>query len=275
MASTASWNYCLPMPKAANVLNREKSERSLGSLFAVARQKRGVAIEKAAHDTRIRVQRLREIEEDDFSHFSHPSYARLFLADYGRYLGIPSEDIKHLLPERGECGAEGYQYLQEVTVAAPTYSYTIPRAPKQRRLMPAVATICLIPVALVVTFFGFKLVRDYNRLNARGTVVQDATPSKAVETSSVLPEKSEVAPSNEVGVDNAVPATESASTDSDSATASVSPAATDAVTPAPDSSSSPGASPAPASPDVSPETARADRAALLVGGSADASGRLQ
>lgn len=262
------------MPKAANVVNREKSERSLGSLFAAARQKRGVAIEKAAHDTRIRLQRLREIESDDFSHFSHPSYARLFLADYGRYLGIPAEDIKHLLPERGECGAEGYQYLQEVTVAAPTYSYTIPRPPKQRRLMPAVATVCLIPVVAIVTFFGFKLVRDYNRLNARGTVVQDATPSKAVETASLLPEKIEpaAAPSTEVGVDNAVPTPDS--TTGDSATASASPAATDAVTPAPEASSSPAAiSATTAVPEVSPETAKADR--LLVGGATDANGRVQ
>ncbi len=259
------------MPKAANVLNREKSERSLGSLFAAARQKRGVAIEKAAHDTRIRIQRLREIESDDFSHFSHPSYARLFLADYGRYLGIPAEDIKHLLPERGECGAEGYQYLQEVTVAAPTYSYTIPRQQKQggRRLMPVVATACLIPVAAIVTFFGFKLVHDYNRLNARGAVVQDATPSKAVENAPILPEKTETAaaPSNEVGVDNAVPTT-------DSATASASPTATDAVTPAPEASSSPAAASTTAAvPEVSPETAKADR--LLVGGATDANGRVQ
>lgn len=260
------------MPKAANVLNREKSERTLGSLFVSARQKRGLAIEKAAHDTRIRVQRLREIESDDFSHFSHPSYARLFLADYGRYLGIPAEDIKPLLPERGECGAEGYQYLQEVTVAAPTYSYTIPRQQQQggrRRLKPVLATICLLPVVAIVSIFGFKLVRDYNRLNARGSVVQDATPSKAVENTPILPEKTETAaaPSTEVGVDNAVPAT-------DSATASASPTATDAVTPAPEASSSPAApSTTAAIPDVSPETAKADR--LLVGGASDANGRVQ
>ena len=100
------------MSEAAAIMGREGA-RSLGAQFAAAREKRGLSLEKASSETRIRVQRLREIERDDFSHFSHPSYARMFAIDYAKYLGIPISRVRRLLPDAGECGAEGYQYLRE------------------------------------------------------------------------------------------------------------------------------------------------------------------
>lgn len=252
------------MPKA-NILNREKGERSLGSLFAAARQRRGLPIEKAAHDTRIRVQRLREIEEDDFSHFSHPSYARLFLSDYGRYLGIPVEEFRHLLPERGECGAEGYQYLQEVTVSAPTYSYTIPRQAKQNRYFPAIATAVLIPVLAVVAFFGYKTVRDIGRLNGHAPTAKVEAPASGTTEAPAAAPVAASAPT-EVGVDNAVPAPEAPATAD---------AATPASSPAAETASAEG--PSPAAPAVSPEQRDDDHAALsmAVGGTPNNSGRVQ
>ncbi len=84
----------------AAVFDSDESGESLGSRLAAARKAKDLPIEKAAHDTRIRVQRLREIEHDDFSQFSHPSYARMFLTDYARYLGMDVDAIKHLLPPR-------------------------------------------------------------------------------------------------------------------------------------------------------------------------------
>ena len=60
--------------------------RSLGAQFAAAREKRGLSIEKVSSETHIRVQRLREIERDDYSQFSHPSYARMYAIDYAKYL---------------------------------------------------------------------------------------------------------------------------------------------------------------------------------------------
>lgn len=64
--------------------------RSLGAQFAAVRQKRGLTVEKVSSETHIRVQRLREIERDDFSRFAHPSYARMYAMDYASPLAFRS-----------------------------------------------------------------------------------------------------------------------------------------------------------------------------------------
>ncbi|HEY5813844.1 MAG TPA: helix-turn-helix transcriptional regulator, partial [Terrimicrobiaceae bacterium] len=95
------------------VITMRDGARSLGAQFAAVRQRRGLTIEKVSSETHIRLQRLREIERDDFSRFAHPSYARMYAMDYAKYLGIPISRIRRLLPDAGECGTEGYQYLQD------------------------------------------------------------------------------------------------------------------------------------------------------------------
>jgi cytoskeletal protein RodZ len=83
----------------------------IGARLAARRQKVGIPIEKAAKDTRIPVARLRAIECDDFSSFSHPTYARLFLTDYANYLGVPLEDIREYLPGVKGLGSSDNAYL--------------------------------------------------------------------------------------------------------------------------------------------------------------------
>ncbi|MFM8983753.1 MAG: helix-turn-helix domain-containing protein, partial [Spartobacteria bacterium] len=83
----------------------------IGARLAARRQKVGIPIEKAAKDTRIPVTRLRAIECDDFSSFSHPTYARLFLTDYANYLGVPIEDIREYLPGVKGLGSADNNYL--------------------------------------------------------------------------------------------------------------------------------------------------------------------
>ena len=114
--------------------------RSLGTQFATARERRGLSIEQASSETRIRVQRLREIEHDDYSQFSHPSYARMYAIDYAKYLGIPISRVRRLLPEAGECGAGGYQYLQETPC---DYMRTNVRSFRRKRLVPKLVTAVL------------------------------------------------------------------------------------------------------------------------------------
>jgi cytoskeletal protein RodZ len=174
------------MSEAAAIMGREGA-RSLGTQFAAAREKRGLSIEKASSETRIRVQRLREIECDDFSHFSHPSYARMFAIDYAKYLGIPISRVRRLLPDAGECGAEGYQYLRET---ACDYMRTDIRSVSRRgRLLPKLVAAALL---VLFGFGGFKLwitIRDIERLGLN----RMASESKAEITipQNVLPAASE------------------------------------------------------------------------------------
>lgn len=92
----------------------------IGARLAARRQKVGIPIEKAAKDTRIPVTRLRAIECDDFSSFSHPTYARLFLTDYANYLGVPIEDIREYLPGVKGLGSADNNYL-DVLLSKPGF----------------------------------------------------------------------------------------------------------------------------------------------------------
>jgi len=87
----------------------------VGARLGGARIKAGISLEKAAKDTRIRVQRLREIEADDFSGFTHPTYSRLFLLDYAEYLGIDADEIRPLLPDRAGAAGGGFQYINALS----------------------------------------------------------------------------------------------------------------------------------------------------------------
>jgi cytoskeletal protein RodZ len=174
------------MSEAASIMGREQS-RSLGAQFAAVRQKRGLSIEKVSSETHIRAQRLYEIERDDFSHFSHPSYARMYAIDYAKYLGIPISRIRRMLPDAGECGVEGYQYLQETPC---DYMRTDVRSFGRRgHLLPKLVAAALL---VLLGFGGFKLwttLRDIERLGLN----RMASESKAEITipQNVLPAASE------------------------------------------------------------------------------------
>ena len=186
------------MSEAAAIMGREGA-RSLGAQFAAAREKRGLSIEKVSSETHIRVQRLREIERDDFSHFSHPSYARMFAIDYAKYLGIPISRVRRLLPDAGECGAEGYQYLQETPC---DYMRTDIRSfRKRRRLLPKLVTAVLL---VVFGLGGFKLwttLRDIERLGLNRMAREDKSaltiPQNVLPATPVTPER----PSDSIGAE--------------------------------------------------------------------------
>lgn len=142
-------------------MNHEETH-SLGAILSAARQERGLPLEQVAHETRIRVQRLKEIEADDLSQFSHPSYARMYLTDYARYLGVDLSQIKEYLPEWGVCGTEGYQYLQETPVDSVKGIRRLPSRLRFRTLIAVTASMLLVSVG------GFKIwktMRDIERLN--------------------------------------------------------------------------------------------------------------
>ena len=151
------------MSEASSILGRE-GKKSLGARFAAAREKRGLSIEQVASETRIRVQRLREIERDDYSQFSHPSYARMYVIDYAKYLGMPISRIRRLLPDAGVCGGEGYQYLEET---ACDYMRTNLPSGRRKRLLPKLVFASLV---VLISLAGFKLWitwRDIERLDLK------------------------------------------------------------------------------------------------------------
>jgi len=112
--------------------------QTLGGVFVFVRESKGIPLDQAAHETRIRIQCLRELEEDNLAHLS-PGYARLFIMDYARYLGVPMNTIKDKLPEVGEFGTQGYEYIKN----APGPATEAIRAPKVR-IKKSRAVLCFL-----------------------------------------------------------------------------------------------------------------------------------
>lgn len=155
----------------------------VGARLGTARSKAGIPLEKAAKDTRIRVQRLREIEADDFSGFAHPTYARLFLLDYAEYLGIPQDEIRPLLPDRAGSAGGGFQYIEALSAELPAMK----ASPRRRRLrilgfIVAVVMLALIAAIGLFTYFTMKKIEAVARSKPLGeqtvptAVVQEAPP---------------------------------------------------------------------------------------------------
>ncbi len=127
----------------------QTQELFLGARLGAAREKAGISLEQAARDTRIRVQRLREIETDDFSGFVHPTYARLFLIDYASYLGIPRTEIDPFLPETAPNAAGGLDYLDALSGNSALSASHRAALRARRRLLMTISAI-LAGVALIV-----------------------------------------------------------------------------------------------------------------------------
>ncbi len=181
------------MGEVSPTLPLETSGKSLGAILATARKSRKVPIEQTARETRIRVQRIREIENDDFSQFSHPSYVRMFLMDYSRYLGVDISEIRDFLPEQGECGSAGYQYLQDFAreEIVPFMRKSAPR----RRLLPVVTACVAVVVCALV---GARLWINIDRLGLGKVASVTQAPASVLENQSADVQQSDQQLLNEI-----------------------------------------------------------------------------
>jgi cytoskeleton protein RodZ len=81
-----------PLPDRATQSSAAPEQTAPIELSALreAREERGISLERAAADSRIAAVYLRALEEGSpLEEFPGPAYARFFVRDYARYLGIP------------------------------------------------------------------------------------------------------------------------------------------------------------------------------------------
>lgn len=76
---------------------------NLGETLRAARERRGVTLEQASQDTRIRLKFLRALEAGDYQALPGATYTRGFLRNYGDYLDLDPDDLVALY--HGEKGA--------------------------------------------------------------------------------------------------------------------------------------------------------------------------
>jgi cytoskeletal protein RodZ len=116
--------------------------------------------------TKIRPQRLAEIEADDFSQFPSLAYAKGFLLIYGKFLDVDVTPYLDAFEDSESVTVDGYSYLQENERARPV---SAPVA--RRRAAPTAGSNRVSPmplivgiVVLVVGFIGMKFLLNVQRL---------------------------------------------------------------------------------------------------------------
>lgn len=99
--------------------------KSVGKQLQEARLARNWTPQLAARETKIKVDRLHDLEEDDYTHFSSPTYARGFVRTYARALGLDEYKILRQLDtklpedETSSFGADtGIPYVPEPSKGA-------------------------------------------------------------------------------------------------------------------------------------------------------------
>ena len=175
----------------------------VGARLGGARIKAGITLEKAAKDTRIRVQRLREIEADDFSGFAHPTYSRLFLLDYAEYLGIPADEIRPLLPDRAGAAGGGFQYINALSseFSTPVVEIRHKNSGLFRMLLIAGAVV----LVGIVGFFAYFTVKKIERVTGSSSLSGKSLPAPVSPTPSPAAATGTEASAQPAQVENALP----------------------------------------------------------------------
>jgi cytoskeleton protein RodZ len=160
----------------------------LGRKFQEARLARNLTVDEAARITKIRPQRLAEIEADDFSQFPSLAYAKGFLLIYGKFLDVDVTPYLDAFEDSESVTVDGYSYLQEKERAKPVSAPVARRRPVaasggSNRVSPMPLIVGI--VVLVVGFLGMKFLLNVQRLapgKGGGSAEASATATPAVAT---------------------------------------------------------------------------------------------
>ena len=131
--------------------------------------------------TKIRPQRLAEIEADDFSQFPSLAYAKGFLLIYGKFLDVDVTPYLDAFEDSESVTVDGYSYLQENERAKPVSAPVVRRRPASTGVgnnrvspMPLIFGV----LVLVIGFFGMKFLLNVQRLApGRGQATGEASPT--------------------------------------------------------------------------------------------------
>jgi cytoskeletal protein RodZ len=152
----------------------------LGKKFQEARRERNLTLDEAARMTKIRPQRLAEIEADDFSQFPSLAYAKGFLLIYGKFLDVDVTPYLDAFEDSESVTVDGYSYLQENERAKPVSAPVVRRRPAATGGSNRVSPMPLIVgvVVLVLGFLGMKFLLNVQRLApGRGGMSAQTSPT--------------------------------------------------------------------------------------------------
>ncbi len=165
----------------------------LGQKLKEARLARKITLEEASRVTKIRPDRIHEIEEEDFSGFASLAYAKGFLLIYGKFLEVDVTPYLDAFEISDRVTVDGYSYLQDSGPSAPP-----PIVRRQTTKRPALLPFLFALAVLVIGIYVIKLFLNLQR------IAPPAHPADAVATVSATPFPPAPTP-NETAIPRALP----------------------------------------------------------------------
>ena len=141
----------------------------IGQKLKAAREQQGLSLLDAAHATRIPVQRLHFLEQDNYAGFGSMTYARAFLRQYSEFLGVNAHEMLSELPGGVLGGPRDYRYLTDThgLWVAPRgqrvgrLSSPNPRKHSRRSPVPAGIFIFMLVLVVLIAMVLFSSVMYY------------------------------------------------------------------------------------------------------------------
>lgn len=139
----------------------------IGKKLKQARLRQGLTTEDVAHETRIPESSLRHLEEDDFSGFANPTYARGFLSIYAEHLGVDASEMLEAMSGPKSKAAEADYLTPKIKPAPPNTTIPIYKNyTEQRRGHPVLMMLAIILlVFLIPTVYFIAKHRAYNEMD--------------------------------------------------------------------------------------------------------------
>ncbi len=127
----------------------DKKHESPGQLLAAAREARSLSVEDIAKQTRLSVEKVHDIEQDDYSQLGVRTFVRGYLCGYARLVGIAEMKILEVLDASGLIPAENCSASTGVVEGAPVMNVTHQRSGLPFSRWIAIAGGVLVLVALI------------------------------------------------------------------------------------------------------------------------------
>ena len=127
---------------------------SVGKKLQQARLAKKLEIEDVAEKTKIRPNRIVDLEADEYAHFPNLVYAKSFLAKYARFLGVDIQEELERFQTARTISLGDYQYLSSGSPQKPVQE---PRRIEAIgfRVPPAVVVVLVLIVLVGVPVFSY------------------------------------------------------------------------------------------------------------------------
>jgi len=150
---------------------------SVGRRLQQARLAKKLEIEDVAEKTKIRPNRIIDLEADEYAHFPNLMYAKSFLAKYARFLGVDIQEELDKFLVAGPISVGDYQYLN----SGPSQKF-VPQPRTQMvkgfRVPPAVVVVLVLIVLVGVPVFSY-LALNIPRVAGTNLAVNTVKPERS------------------------------------------------------------------------------------------------